>query len=67
MASNLPPLDAEASTLTTTGRYGIIRPEENRTRAPWPDLSWGVVLPLMLASNVVVAIFAWFVVELVMR
>jgi hypothetical protein len=68
MAFNLSPHDADPSMFSTTRRYGIARPEENRTQAPWSDLliTLGLVLPLMF-GNVVVAIFAWFVVELIMR
>jgi hypothetical protein len=31
--------------------------------APWSALSWGVFVPAVFAGNVVLAIFAWFVVE----
>ena len=31
--------------------------------APWSTLSWGVFIPAVFAGNVVLAIFAWFVVE----
>jgi hypothetical protein len=35
--------------------------------APWSALSWGVLVLAVLASNVVLAIFAWFVVEWIMK
>jgi hypothetical protein len=35
MAFNLSPHDADPSMFSTTRRYGIARPEENRTQAPW--------------------------------
>jgi hypothetical protein len=31
--------------------------------APWSRLSWGVVIPAVFAGNVLLAIFAWFVVQ----
>jgi hypothetical protein len=31
--------------------------------APWSALSWGVFVPAVFVGNVVLAIFAWFVVE----
>jgi hypothetical protein len=31
--------------------------------APWSALSWGVFVPAVFLGNVVLAIFAWFVVE----
>jgi hypothetical protein len=31
--------------------------------APWSTLSWGVFIPAVFVGNVVLAIFAWFVVE----
>jgi hypothetical protein len=31
--------------------------------APWSALSWGVFVLAVVAGNVVLAIFAWFVVE----
>jgi hypothetical protein len=33
--------------------------------SPWAGLSWGLLVPAILALNVAVAICAWFVVELV--
>ena len=35
--------------------------------APWPGLSWRVLIPTALVGNVVVAIFAWFIVALLMK
>jgi hypothetical protein len=35
--------------------------------APWSKLSWCLLLPLVFAGNVVVAVLAWVIVELVMR
>jgi hypothetical protein len=31
--------------------------------APWSTLSWGVFIPAVFAGNVLLAIFAWFVVQ----
>jgi hypothetical protein len=59
MASNLPPLDIKVNVLTPHRRYGAIQ-------APWSKWEWGVFVPLAFAGNVVVAIFAWFIVALVM-
>jgi hypothetical protein len=60
MASNLPPLDIKANTLTPNRRYGAIQ------EAPWSKWGWGLFVPLVLAGNVVMAIFAWFIVALIM-
>jgi hypothetical protein len=46
---------------------GANRPEGLPTLAPWSKLSWGLFFPLVFAGNVVVAILAWFIVELVMN
>jgi hypothetical protein len=35
--------------------------------APWSVLTWGVFVPGVFAGNVVLAIFAWFIVEWTMR
>jgi hypothetical protein len=35
--------------------------------APWSTLSWGVFIPAVFAGNVVLAIFAWFIVEWITR
>jgi hypothetical protein len=35
--------------------------------APWRNLSWGLFLPLVFASNVFVSTFAWTVVGLAMK
>jgi hypothetical protein len=35
--------------------------------APWSKLSWGVFLPLIFLGNVLVAIFAWFIVGLAIK
>jgi hypothetical protein len=51
MAPNLPQLDTSTSVFT----------------APGVNLSWGLFVPLVFASNVVVATFAWIIVGLVMR
>ena len=34
-----------------------------RDLLPWPGLSWGLFAPLVFATNVAVAIFAWLIVE----
>jgi hypothetical protein len=36
-------------------------------QAPWRNLSWGRLLPLVFAFNVVVATLAWIIVGLIMR
>jgi hypothetical protein len=46
---------------------GATWPEGLPTLPPWSKLSWSLFLPLVFAGNVVVAILAWFIVELVMR
>jgi hypothetical protein len=35
--------------------------------APWRDLGWGLLFPLVFAGNVVVATLAWIIVGWVMR
>jgi hypothetical protein len=35
--------------------------------APWHDLGWGLLFPLVFAANVVVATLAWIIVGWVMR
>ena len=42
-------------------------PQGLPTLPPWSKLSWSFFLPLVFAGNVVVAVLAWFIVELVMR
>jgi hypothetical protein len=64
MASNLP-LRANVA----TSAYGNGLP--NRAirlpaQAPWSTLSWLLFIPLVLATNVAVAILAWIIVESVM-
>jgi hypothetical protein len=34
---------------------------------PWSSLSWGVFVPALFVGNVVVAILAWFIVELTVK
>jgi hypothetical protein len=34
---------------------------------PWSTLSWGVFVPAVFVGNVVLAIFAWLVVEWAMK
>jgi hypothetical protein len=34
--------------------------------APWHDLRWIIVLPLLLAGDIIVATLAWFAVSLVL-
>jgi hypothetical protein len=54
MISNLSPRDREAALFQTS----------DAARAPpWSTLSWGVFVPAVFVGNVVLAIFAWFVVE----
>jgi hypothetical protein len=52
MASDLPSPAREVA--QTSDRAGL---------APWSSLSWGVFIPAVFAGNLVLAIFAWFVVE----
>jgi hypothetical protein len=35
--------------------------------APWRNLRWGLLIPLVFAGNVVVATLAWIIVGMVMR
>jgi len=35
--------------------------------APWRNLGWGLLIPLVFAGNVVVATLAWIIVGMVMR
>jgi hypothetical protein len=44
-------------------RLGPPLREKPLLHAPWSTLSWGVFIPAVFAGNVVLAIFAWFVVE----
>jgi hypothetical protein len=37
------------------------------TLAPWSKLNWWLFVPLAFASNVVVAILAWVIIELARR
>jgi hypothetical protein len=60
MASNLPPLDIKADSLTPNSQYGAIQ------ETPWSKWGWGLLVPLVFAGNVVVAVFAWFIVALVL-
>jgi hypothetical protein len=59
MASDLLQREPEAS--------GAVWPERLSIAAPWPKTSRGLFVPLVFSVNVVVAILAWFIVELVMR
>ena len=43
------------------------RPAPSPKIAPWSKPSWGLFLPLVFASNVLVAILAWSIVGLVME
>jgi len=38
-----------------------------RAVAPWCNLRWGLLFPLVFAGNVVVATVAWIIVGMVMR
>ena len=80
MNSKLPPSDQEVHDQEPTalppsdmgeGRHGLsqgaMRPERIPTLAPWSTLSWGIFVPIVFASNVVVATLAWIIVGLVMR
>jgi hypothetical protein len=60
MASNPSPLNIKANALTPNRRYGAIQ------NAPWFRWGWGLFIPLVFAGNVIVAIFAWYIVALVM-
>jgi hypothetical protein len=66
MASNRPPRDHDEIAATRQGeglsQWGIST-EALPTLTPWSKLSWAVFLPLVFAGNVVVAVFAWFLVE----
>jgi hypothetical protein len=42
---------------------GAILPQGLPTLAPWSNLSWGLFLPLVFASNVVLATLAWIIDE----
>jgi hypothetical protein len=66
MASNLPPLDVKANVFTPHRPYGATEAEDVSRQAPWSKWGWGLFLPLAFAGNVVVAIFAWFIVALLM-
>jgi hypothetical protein len=59
MMSNLMSLFVEDVTLfQTSDAHGL---------APWSEISWGVAVPAVLLGNVVVAVLAWFIVELIMN
>jgi hypothetical protein len=68
MASKLPPsdIDIKANVFTRHRRYGAIQGEDIPRQGPWSKWGWSLFVPLAFAGNVVVAIFAWFVVALVM-
>jgi len=70
MASNLHPRDHDAFAATRQGnglsQWGIST-EALPKLAPWSKLSWRLLLPLVLAGNVVVAVLAWVIVGLAMR
>ena len=34
-----------------------------RDLAPWPRLSWRLFVPLVFATNVIVAVLAWWIVD----
>ena len=72
MASDLLRRDTETSGVAKSWRgkgpsQEAIWPEGLSTFAPWSKLSWGLLVPLVFAGNVVVATLSWFIVELVMR
>ena len=77
MAANLPQRDTKASVSPTSNvaksrhgnglSQGAISPEGLPTLAPWHKLGWGLFLPLVFASNVIVATLAWIIVGKVMR
>jgi hypothetical protein len=54
------------SNLTSRGRKAVQTFDVART-TPWSTLGWGVFVPAVFLGNVVLAIFAWFVVERAMK
>jgi hypothetical protein len=42
---------------------GLFQTSGARDLAPWSGLSWGLFVPLVFATNIAVAIFAWLIVE----
>jgi hypothetical protein len=58
---------ADASRRDNGLSRGASWPEGLPAFAPWSKLSWGLVLPLVFAGNVVVATLGWIIVGLVMR
>jgi hypothetical protein len=56
--ASLPPLDIKANGLTPNRRYGGIQ------EAPSSKWGRGLLVALVLAGNVLVAIFAWFIAAL---
>jgi hypothetical protein len=77
MAANLPQRDTKArvspASNVAKSRHGTglskgaISPEGLPTLAPWHKLGWGLFLPLVFASNVIVATLVWSIVGLIMR
>jgi hypothetical protein len=56
------------SNLSSRDRGGaLFRTSYSARPAPWSGLSWGVFVPAVFVGNVVLAIFAWFVVEWAMK
>jgi hypothetical protein len=41
----------------------VVQTSDAAGLAPWTALGWGVFVPAVFVGNVVLAIFAWFVVE----
>jgi hypothetical protein len=66
VSSDLPQFGTEASVLGKSPQEAIWL-EDVPSSAPWSRLRWDLFVPLVLGANVVVAMLAWYVAELVMR
>jgi hypothetical protein len=49
--------------MISNGEAALFQTSDAARPAPWPALSWGMLVPAIFVSNVLLAIFAWFVVE----
>jgi hypothetical protein len=55
------------SNVSSRDRGARLQTSDATRPALWSVLTWGVFVPAVFVGNVVLAIFAWFIVEWTMR
>jgi hypothetical protein len=56
-----------AASMITNREAALFQISEAARRVPRSSLSWGALIPAIFVGNVLLAIFAWFVVEWAMK